>query len=730
MDNKRLMTAMVVGLVLMLGWLTLVQYLDKANPHWNLMGRPTTQPKAVPATLATPPAPLLVQPAPTTAPTPTTVSPAAPAAPAANTAPNATISTQPSTGTLTVKGGPSTEVVILGSLTPNDPNFAMGLEIDPRGAGVNRVTLNAYKRTVSGPDRYSFQTPATDVNGFGAPIDASALFDATRVLATRTAIVDGMPVNLASLLWKVESSSNTSATFVADITRDGGAVVRISTTYTLLPKSDPSMGYEVLVVYGIANVGSAAVTAELVINGPGTPPYEIERGPERQVVHGYLNTTRGEVDVRHTMAESLTKDNQTLDITKDGASPHFLGWFGGSGAYFNAILRPEPLPGSPTGSVVAEWVRKVEARVYNPMQIDTHLREIFTSLETTPIRLEPGQSVSLPTRVYFGPKKRDVLKTPHYSAFPLSYDLTLVMTTWLCSFCTFQWLIGVLVAMLNFFHGIVRDWGLAIILLVVVVRLLLHPITRKSQENMMKMGKMGPEIERLKKKYGDDKEGLNKAMMGFYKEQGATPILGCLPMFLQMPIWIALYAALQSTFELRQAPFLFGLTWITDLSKPDHLWNFGTFMLFGIFPFSGLNLIPFLLAIVFYLQFKYTPKPPIQTPEQIQQQKMMQWMTPLFPIFLYNMPAGLNIYILTSTTFGIIENKLIRDALKRKDLAAGTGPVIVDEPAPSSGGSPGRKKIKSTVKPVEPKKKGLMGWLEDMQQKAEEIRNQQNKKKG
>jgi YidC/Oxa1 family membrane protein insertase len=95
--------------------------------------------------------------------------------------------------------------------------------------------------------------------------------------------------------------------------------------------------------------------------------------------------------------------------------------------------------------------------------------------------------------------------------------------------------------MLKFFHMIFRDWGLAIIALVCVVRVLLHPITKKSQVSMMKMGKMGPEMERLKKKYGDDKDGLNKAMMQFYKEQGATPILGCLPMFLQMPIWIALY---------------------------------------------------------------------------------------------------------------------------------------------------------------------------------------------
>jgi len=167
------------------------------------------------------------------------------------------------------------------------------------------------------------------------------------------------------------------------------------------------------------------------------------------------------------------------------------------------------------------------------------------------------------------------------------------------------------------------------------------------------MGKMGPEIERLKKKYGDDKDELNKAMMQVYKQQGFTPVLGCLPMFLQMPIWIALYAALNSTFELRQEPFLWGWTWIKDLARPDHLITWAPIKLFWGIEIGALNILPILLAVVFFLQQKYTPKPPATTPEQQQQQKMMQWMSLLFPVFLYNGPSGLNLYILTSTTIGI-----------------------------------------------------------------------------
>ena len=213
---------------------------------------------------------------------------------------------------------------------------------------------------------------------------------------------------------------------------------------------------------------------------------------------------------------------------------------------------------------------------------------------------------------------------------------------------------------------------------------------------MMKMSKMGPELEKLKKKYGDNKEELNKAMVGFYKEQGFAPILGCLPMFLQMPIWIALYSSLQTTFELRQAPFLWGWTWIKDLAKPDYLVHFSRPVpvpiigwIFKSWTIDGINILPVLLAAVFWLQQKYTPKPASMTPEQKQQQKMMQWMVLLFPIMLYGGPSGLNLYILTSTAIGIVESKRVRDHIKQQEEAEKAGVVIVDADPPRGGGGGG-----------------------------------------
>ena len=234
-----------------------------------------------------------------------------------------------------------------------------------------------------------------------------------------------------------------------------------------------------------------------------------------------------------------------------------------------------------------------------------------------------------------------------------------------------------LFAILWFFHAIFRDWGVAIICLVVLVRLLLHPLTKAGQVQMMKMQKYGPEIEKLKKKYGDDKEGLNKEMMKFYKEQGygLGPMLGCAPMFLQTPIWIALWSALQSTFELRQAPFLYGLTWIKDLAKPDNLIHLShPISVFGYFDIWGLNVLPILMAVATYFNQKYfMPTPMATTPEQMQQQKMTRGMSLIFPLMFYSLPSGLNIYYVTSMTLGIVESKRIRDHIKEREEAEKAG---------------------------------------------------------
>ncbi len=364
-------------------------------------------------------------------------------------------------------------------------------------------------------------------------------------------------------------------------------------------------------------------------------------------------------------------------------------------------------------------------------------RPVTLTFTTTEQSLGAGQSVRLPSDVYLGPRSRDVLNDAYYAAAPRHYDETLVLKSgwWICTFFTSEYLISVMVLLLTGFHWLAGgfaghgDWGIAIILLVGVVRLLLHPITKRSQVQMMKMGKMGPEMERLKKKYADDKDELNRQMMQFYKAQGAAPILGCLPMFLQTPIWIALYSSLQSTFALRQSPFLWNFTWIHDLSKPDDLLYFPkyafTIPLIGMH-IEGLNLLPILMGVVFYLQQKYMQPPnPAMTEEQLKQQKMMQMIMPfIFPITLYNAPSGLNLYIFASTLFGVIESKIIRKHIKEREEAEKAERVIVDAKPTRQGKKLARADSTETAPPG-----GLRGFWASLQAKAEEARREQDRKR-
>ena len=169
---------------------------------------------------------------------------------------------------------------------------------------------------------------------------------------------------------------------------------------------------------------------------------------------------------------------------------------------------------------------------------------------------------------------------------------------------------------------LVKNWGLAIILLTVLVKLVLYPLTNASYKSMGKMKALAPKIERLKAQYGDDRVKMQKAMMEMYKSEKVNPIGGCLPMLLQIPVFIGLYWALLSSVELRQASFL----WVHDLSRPDPYY-----------------ILPVILAITMYLQTFLNPPPtdPIQA-------KMMKIMPVAFSIMFFFFPAGLVVYWLVN----------------------------------------------------------------------------------
>jgi YidC/Oxa1 family membrane protein insertase len=186
---------------------------------------------------------------------------------------------------------------------------------------------------------------------------------------------------------------------------------------------------------------------------------------------------------------------------------------------------------------------------------------------------------------------------------------------------------------------------------------------------------------------------MNKQMMALYREQGASPIMGFLPMMVQMPIWIALWSAVYASIDLRGAAFL--PFWITDLSVPDALVRFSTLTmpLLG-WKIESLNLLPLMMGFAFYLQQQLMPSQANAStnPQMAQQQKMMKIMMPLlFPLMLYKAPSGVNLYIMASTFAGVFEQYVIRKHIREKEQAESEGLVAATS---KTGGKVKKKKPK------------------------------------
>jgi YidC/Oxa1 family membrane protein insertase len=244
---------------------------------------------------------------------------------------------------------------------------------------------------------------------------------------------------------------------------------------------------------------------------------------------------------------------------------------------------------------------------------------------------------------------------------------------------SFAFIARALLSVLRFFHGWVKNWGFAIILLTLCVRLALFPLNRRAQTAMARyqkrMKRVQPKLEELKARYAADPQKLREAQARLMQEEGAFPPLGgCLPIFLQMPIFFGLFSALRTSFDLRQAPFL---GWVHDLSQPDRLLELNLRLPF-LPDVRYLNLFPILMVVLWLLQQLGMPKPADE--QAARMQKMMMFMPIVFGLFLYNYAAGLSLYMMTTSAASIVEQRVIKKLwpLDERELPrrekAGCGP--------------------------------------------------------
>ncbi|MBU0683816.1 MAG: membrane protein insertase YidC [Candidatus Omnitrophica bacterium] len=263
--------------------------------------------------------------------------------------------------------------------------------------------------------------------------------------------------------------------------------------------------------------------------------------------------------------------------------------------------------------------------------------------------IAPGQTLKNRFLLYAGPlNEKRIAETGHE-------DMTRIV-----DYGFFGKLSNILLAILRFFHQIgIKNWGVAIICLTILVNVILFPLTYKSFSSMQKIKQIQPHIQKLKELHKDNPNKMNKEMMELYRKYKVNPLGGCLPMILQMPIFIALYQGLMRSIELKGAQFL----WIKNLAKPD-----AVHLPFSL-PFIGnqLNILPLLMAGMMIVQQKASQGTATVSAEQAQQQKMMMLLMPvLFGFLFYNMPSGLVLYWLTNTILMTSEQKFINKRIAEK----------------------------------------------------------------
>jgi YidC/Oxa1 family membrane protein insertase len=402
--------------------------------------------------------------------------------------------------------------------------------------------------------------------------------------------------DLARENWSVLANESDRMTF--GFSRDG---VQVRKTYSFDPE-----GYQLRIALEVENGGSKSLTPRFLVSWPA------RAREENDFKEQYLTAWHDGEDESELVAGFGT-DGWFSAATPHSDYPGEIDWAGVQATYFLSAL----IPDSPTqanarfSSITAGSVSEVQL-FYDPVQ------------------LPPGQRVSREVRVYVGPKEAERL-----AVAGASLDGSISLGWWPIPPLAkgFGWLLEAL-------HSIIPNYGIAIILLTLGVRIVTTPLTMKQMKSMERLRRIQPQMKALQEKHADDRQKQSEELMALYKREGVNPLGGCFPMLLQLPVFIGLFYALRSSIHLRHAPF-FG--WINDLSAPDEL-----------FVIPGMELpvrvLPLIMGGTMFLQQKITP---MQTPDPAQARMMMTVMPVMMTVLFYQFASGLVLYWMMSNVLAI-----------------------------------------------------------------------------
>lgn len=603
------------------------------------------------------------------------------------------------------------------------------IELSPRGAAVARIQLAAKKhgryvhRQKLGVDEpYTVLNP---IPGAGGPRQSFAT-------SSLHVSIDGNKQSwpLDQLIWRVAEQGTDHARFDTELTDAAGGSprIRLTKTYRLDPEK-PLLEMRI----AVENLSERPITDVFVRQGgPQGVVKEHIQYNMRKLLAATRNEDGGISLTKAVQRRSIKGDKLTM--LKDAEAARFV-WTALSNKYFAVFTRPLASAGHG-----ADFVLAVNA-VKGAPDVTDDPGDYLTEMDTVPQDVAPGSRLDYAFEIYAGTKDSKHLQAVNAAYVdPQGLDFAAARSAdrrGCC--CTFGWLTNLMVGLLEFIHRVVGNYGIAIMILVVIIRSLLHPLTVFQQKSMFRtqaaMGELQPKLKAVKEKFANDKVKQQQETMKIYSEEGVNPmapLVGMLPMFLQMPILIALWTGLNTDVNLRHAPF--DGFWVKDLSAPDALFQFGgagiTIPILGWLPLIGgmfshissLNLLPILMGVSMWIQQKYMPKPHMEarkdvakdgqkkqernamgmTPEeQMRQQQMISiMMCFMFPLMFYYMPAGLNLYWMATNIFGIGESIVVRKQLKQeREQREKLGPVV-----------------------AKPKKKGILSrWMAQMAKQAETL---------
>jgi YidC/Oxa1 family membrane protein insertase len=597
-EHKNTILAIVLSLLVIVGWQYFIGYPQMERQRQEAQLKQQSQPQGGPTQSATQPG----------SPQPNAAQPAAPEVPGT-----------PKAGAPSEQAQAASREAVIAS-SPRIPieTPRLGGSVDLKGGRIDDLTLTQY-REATDPN----SPPIVLLSPSGAPGAFYAEFGWVPASGSNAAMPGPETV------WKQKSTGALGVGHPVTLSYDNGQGLIFTRTIAV------DEHYLFTVKDDVANNSGNAVTLfpYALISRHGTPQVQ-----GYYILHEGLIGMMGDQGLQEMTYKKIEDaKSQTWDVTN--------AWLGITDKYWAATLLPD------TDAKVRARFSAGEAG---------GLKTYQTDYLSQPQTIAPGATGTANARLFAGAKEVSVVGID-FPFGPGGYNQALQLNHFdlLIDWGWFYFITKPMFLALDFFFHLVGNFGIAILIVTVLVKILFFPLANKSYASMAKMKAVQPQMAMIKERYADDRVKQQQAMMELYKKEQINPVAGCLPIAIQIPVFFSLYKVLFVTIEMRHAPF-YG--WIHDLSAGDPT---NIFNLFGLLPFdpSGLPLLggylalgawPAIMGVTMWVQMKLNPAPPDPT-----QQMIFSWMPLIFTFMLAKFPAGLVIYWAWNNTLSVIQQSVI-----------------------------------------------------------------------